>query len=634
VAAFVLVPTAVLALALNGGGYDIVVRQEAALACWWLLGLGFLFGYLPRAGVTREARLPLFAVAALAAWMAVSLAWTDSDERALEEIARTLGYLGGGTLLFATLGPRTWRSAAAGLTVAAAGVCGVALLSRVAPGLLHSSAAFVDAFGTKRLAYPLGYWNAVGIVGAMTLVMGIAWSAHARSARWRALALAVTPLAGAAVYLSYSRTAVIAAWLGTALVVVLSRNRRLAVEHAVAAALGSAAAVIVVHSEPQIAQGAGSAGAWIVVATLAVAAAGCGQVGWFAMPGGPGRRRSRPARALLVANAAAVAGLLVALALVPRPGVVTRQETSGPVAGTAASPVRRDVAARLVSTGGPRGDLWSAGLRAFRDNPVKGLGAGSYEFYWDRTTQNGNPLRDAHSFVITEMAELGLLGLLLVVALGLGLVRICTRARRQARSPADAGATTALIAGFAVFALSGLVDWSYEIPAVAALGLGCVAIAGCSLSGPRPASRRVGRSVALGAAAILIGLLQIPAVVGTQLVRASSQRVEDGDLSQAAALAAHAVDAEPWAATPRLQQAFVALRAGDVEAAARFAQDAADRDPADYYTRFLLAQYQLQAAEQADAIASLRATAELRPALTGQIRATIRAVRNEGSGNG
>ena len=195
-----LAPAAILALALDGGGYDIVVRQEAALACWWVLGLGFLCGYLPRAEVPRAIRLPLYAAAGLAAWMAISIAWTDTDERAVEEVARALGYLGGATLLVAALGPRTWRSAAAGLTTAAAAVCGAAMLSRLAPGTLHSSAAFVDAFGTKRLAYPLGYWNAVGVVGAMTLVMGIAWSAHARSARWRALALAATPLAGAVVY--------------------------------------------------------------------------------------------------------------------------------------------------------------------------------------------------------------------------------------------------------------------------------------------------------------------------------------------------------------------------------------------------------------------------------------------------
>ncbi len=622
---------AILALALDGGGYDVVVRQEAALAVWWVLGLGFLFGLLPRAGVPRAARLPLVAAAGLAAWMAVSLAWTDSHERAVEEIARTLGYLGGATLLFATLGPRSWRSAAAGLTVAAGAVCAVAMLSRLAPGTLHSSAAFVEAFGTKRLAYPLGYWNAVGVVGAMTFVMGIGWSAGTGSARWRALALASTPLAGAVVYVTYSRTAVIAAVLGAALVVVLSSNRRVAAEHAAAAVLGSAAAVLAIHSEPQIAHGSGSAGAWIVAASIAVAAGGCAQVGWFArLRGAPA---SVPPRSLAAVDAAVVAGLLLALALVPRPGESRLAASTVSQRPAVAAPSAHDISSRLVSTNGPRGELWSTGWRAFRENPVKGLGAGGYEFFWDRTTSNGNPLRDAHSLLITEMAELGLPGLLLVAALGTGLIGICVQARRRASEPADA-AVTAMVAGFAVFALSALVDWSYEIPAVAALGLGCVVIAGGSLAGPRPQPRTAARSLALGATAIALGVVQIPGIVGNQLVRASAGQAADGDLDQAAALASDAVDAEPWAATPRLQQAFVALRGGDAGAAAGFAQEAVDREPDNYYTRFLLASYQLQDGRRAAGIASLRATAELRPALARQIDATIRFTRGGGSAGG
>ena len=35
-------------LALNGGGYDIVVRQEAALVLWVAIALGLAFGVLPR----------------------------------------------------------------------------------------------------------------------------------------------------------------------------------------------------------------------------------------------------------------------------------------------------------------------------------------------------------------------------------------------------------------------------------------------------------------------------------------------------------------------------------------------------------------------------------------------------------
>ena len=140
--------------------------------------------------------------------------------------------------------------------------------------------------------------------------------------------------------------------------------------------------------------------------------------------------------------------------------------------------------------------------------------------------------------------------------------------------------------------------------------------------------------MALAAVAIALGLVQIPGIVGTQLVRASADETAAGNLDRAAGLAADAADAEPWAATPRLQQAFVALRARDANAAANYAAQAVEREPANYYTRFLLAQYQVQAGERAAGVASLRQAAELRPAIARQIAATIRAVRAEGSGSG
>ena len=614
----------------------MVVRQAAALACWWLLGLGFLFGYLPRSSPPRSVRLPWIAACGLAAWMAVSLAWTGSDERALEEIARTLGYLGGAILVFCTVGPRTWRAAAAGLLLAAVAVCGVAVVSRLAPQTLHESAAFVDAFGTKRLAYPLGYWNAIGAIGAAALVMGIAWSAHASSPGGRALALAATPVAGSVVYLSYSRTAVIAVALAGVAVIWLSSNRRLAVEHAAAAALGSAAVIFVIRSQPQIAQGSGSGGAWIVLATLLVAAALCGQAGARARVRSRRSRRPQPRSpaARVAANGVAIVGLCVALALVSHPPA-TPASDHGPSpqvvthAGGAA-----DAATRLISTQGPRGELWSTGLRAFRDEPLKGVGAGGYEFYWDRRTANGDPLRDAHSIVITSMAELGLPGLILVAGLGLGLVAICVQARRAARGHREVGPVTALIAGFGVCLISALVDWTYEIPAVAAFGIACACVAGSSLAGPPPERRAASRSAILAAIAIAVGLVQVPGLVGNQLVRASADQAGAGNTAQAAKLAADAVTAEPWAATPRLQQAYVALRAGNPRAAVGFAQEAVAREPDNYYTRFLLAQYQLQAGRRDAAVATLRAVKELRPAISTQIHQAIRAVKNEGSHGG
>lgn len=637
IAAFVVTTAAVLALALNGGGYDLVVRQEAALAAWWLLALGFAFGFLPRARPPKSARVPLIAAAALVVWMALSVAWTETDERALEELARTVGYLGAGTLVFTTLGPRTWRAAAAGLALAAVGVCAAAMLARLDPGTFHESAGFIYAFGTKRLAYPLGYWNAVGTVAAMALVMALAWSAHARAGGLRGLALAATPLAGAVVYLTYSRTAVITAVVGAIAVVAISANRRTAREHALAAAFGVAAVILTIHSRPEIAQGNGAGGWAIVLAAILVAAAGCAQVAYRAPAGATPRRRTSPGvrRLVAVVSAIVLAGFLVALALAPRPQAA--EALPSPTADGQAAPIAAsggDSASRLTSTGGPRGELWSAGLHAFADHPLEGLGAGSYEFYWDRTTTNGQPIRDAHSVVITSMAELGLPGLALIAALGAGLVALCVRARRLAGSAGDAGAVTAVSAGFLVFAISAAVDWSYEIPAVGVLGIACAAVGGCSFARTRRRPRSGRRSFVLVALAVLAGLVQVPGIVGTQLVRASSAQLAGGNFDRAASLAADAASAEPWAASPRLQEGVVAFQNHQAATAVRYVQEAVDRELTNFYLRLTLAQFEALAGQTPAALATLATVRELRPAIDAQVNRAIREIAHLPGGRG
>ena len=120
-------------------------------------------------------------MALLALWTALSLGWTDSDERTLAELARVV-HLGGLALLaLSLLDRRTWRAAAAGLALAGVIVCGAAVASRLAPDAFPVDEIKRGGFRSDRLNYPFWYWNAVAAWGAMALAMALAWSAHARS---------------------------------------------------------------------------------------------------------------------------------------------------------------------------------------------------------------------------------------------------------------------------------------------------------------------------------------------------------------------------------------------------------------------------------------------------------------------
>ncbi len=166
-----------LAYALPGGAFDIVLRQEYGIGVWWVIGVGFALGLLPRARPSPLVFVLVGLLLAYAAWTAVSLAWSSSAERTVAEVARVLDYLGLVVLTVSLLDRRTWRPAAMGLGLAALVVSALAVASRLAPDAFGAN-PFTSLGIANRLSYPFGYWNAVGAWAAMSIAIGLAWSSH------------------------------------------------------------------------------------------------------------------------------------------------------------------------------------------------------------------------------------------------------------------------------------------------------------------------------------------------------------------------------------------------------------------------------------------------------------------------
>src|SRR5579884_3611711 len=77
----------VLYLGIEGGGYDLVVRNRVWLLLWWILLLGCLFGLLPAARLARGATAALALLGGFVAWTALGLTWTISSERTLADVS-------------------------------------------------------------------------------------------------------------------------------------------------------------------------------------------------------------------------------------------------------------------------------------------------------------------------------------------------------------------------------------------------------------------------------------------------------------------------------------------------------------------------------------------------------------------
>ena len=143
---------------------------------------------------------------------------------------------------------------------------------------------------------------------------------------------------------------------------------------------------------------------------------------WLVVP----RRRARIAVA--VALAVVVAVVIAGIAA----GVDHRlwqqfKQPNPPVGGNPYS--------RLLSiSGSHRYQYWVAAIHAFESSPWKGIGPGTFEFYWAQHNSLGEFVVNAHSLYVETLAELGIVGLLLVG----GLVLFVLAARLAAGVSRDA----------------------------------------------------------------------------------------------------------------------------------------------------------------------------------------------------
>jgi O-antigen ligase len=601
-AAFVVAAAIVIYLAIDGGGYDILVRQGFALVIWTLVAVGFTLGVLPR-GRPRSALLaPGLAAAALLAWLLLSLIWTESSERTTAEVARLLGYLGLMTLALGSLNRRTFRTAAAGISVGVIAVTGIAVASRLYPETFPGAGNVAQLFDADRLDYPLDYWNAVGAWAAIAIAIAIAWSAHARLAAVRALSLATVPLAGACVYLTYSRGGVLGSGVAVLAVIALSRNRWTAFAHALVAGGGAAVAILSIHDHEQIADATGGSGGDAVAAVIVLAGLVCAGVALAtARIGTDGVRLPRR-----TANYAVPAFLvlLVAGTLIAAHGPISRAwdqfRTQDRTDSSGSS--------RFSTAGGNRHNLWSSAFASFEAHPLDGTGPGTYEFWWSRDARDPEYVRNAHSLYLESLGETGLPGLVFLVLFLGGSLGAALHARRRIGDPDDLGASVAMCAAFCVFLVSAGVDWMWQVTALGAVALGGIAVAiaaGSEAAGSdargsplRPSLRATVVVVALAAVAV-----EVPGVVATQRIRASQAAARAGDLPHSRQLAEQAVDAMPWAATPYEQLALAEEDLGDLSAARRDVQHAIRNEPTNWRYPLLLARIE---AEQGDRSAARR----------------------------
>ncbi len=345
----------------------------------------------------------------------MSLVWTAAPGAGELATVRAglwaLAFVVGAT--FAARAAGAWSALAA--VVATAGVVAVTVVVRLLGG---GGAMF--RFG--RLAWPIDYTNATAALvclGVPAVVVVAARPGLAR--RWQAAAGGLASLLIATVLLSQSRGA--AAALAVAIVVVVAFRGWRAVGAVLAAVAPIAVQLPAIAHAPVATAGARhELGVRVIIVTVAAALLAPPLVALGARAGAvvTGARPRVPRRFLI-----GLTVLLVLIVAVAGAGSVQARwaEFSAP-----AHVGHSSASSRFGSVSTNRYEYWAIATRAALAHPVEGIGAGAYSVAWFAHRSYAESVNDAHSFLFGTAAELGLIGLVLVLAV------IALPARARARS--------------------------------------------------------------------------------------------------------------------------------------------------------------------------------------------------------
>jgi O-Antigen ligase len=446
-------------VAFFAGGFFDGPRDVALLVAAVVLLVLVLAGEapLPR---HRAARVAVAAAIAFAGWTALSMTWAPVRDFAGDDAQRVLLYA-----VVLTAAAAAFRERAAARAVepfAAAGalvVVGYGLAGRLLPGLVVQHP---QRTALGRLDQPLTYWNAMGALAALGLVLcaRLAGDSSRPFAVRAAGAASAVPL-GMGAYLSFSRGALAALGAGLIALVLLApaRAQLRAVLVALAAGAGgalSAAAsggVRAYEGTLSAREREGAIVLAVVVVLMALAAAAT--------------RLSGADRPVALPRGVRWAGWATVLALLVLPILVAGGRQPTPVTTGASNE-------RFARLGSQRYAYWNVALDAGLRHPLRGVGASGFRVVWLEHRHSDETVRDAHSLEIETFTELGLVGLVIVGAL-LGGVGLAAAAVHRADPQLAAGPAAALV----VWALHSSIDWDWEMPG---LTLVAVVLAGTLLA--------------------------------------------------------------------------------------------------------------------------------------------------------
>jgi O-Antigen ligase len=557
----------------------------------------------------RRSFVLVVGLAGLGVWQLLSTQWSPTATWPVLEAERTLVYAAAAAALVLVVTRERVVPLLTGIVAGVSVVAVYALATRLFPRRVGGP---YDPSAGYQLAEPIGYWNALGLLLAMGLLLGLGLALEVT--RSRAVVGALLVPISVALFFTFSRGALVALAAGLVVFLVL-RPRALvgliviATTPLFAVFLASRATALTRAGEPlSAAQEQGSR-----LAIAVVVLSGVGATVAAVQPRLTARATLRwsPGRRLTVVSCILVLAALIGVSTIRAGGPAT-VVSSGLDAFTAEAPSETGALdRRLLSVSGHgRADYWRVAARMVERDPVLGEGAGGFERRWMQERPASHNARDAHNLYLETLAELGPIGLsLLLVVLAVPLLAI-GRARSSPLGPAAAAA-------FVAFLVHAAVDWDWELPLLVLIALACgVALLALARTREPVPITPVWRAVLVVPLVVVVGLALV-AHVGNRSVAEAAAALERGDTARAESAARHARGWAPWSHEPWELLGEAQLAARQDAAAKRSLRAAIRRAPEEWRLWFDLA----IVSHGARRVAAITRARELNP-LSDEIRDT------------
>ena len=395
----------------------------------------------------------------------LSMVWSISQTETINELLRSSMYL---AVFLAGLGALTSGRQVGPLVdicvLIVTALAGYGFLEMIDPVQYPTS-----SFDSVRIDSTLGYANSTAIVLAMGVTLALARTTALRNALVRGLYAALILAFLFALYFTLSRGGIGSLGVGLILLFVLSSSRLQLLANLLLLSIPGAWLLWRVQHLDGFMQ-AGAPDQQRVVAgaafrtdlILALVAAFVLQAGYALVVNRyelmPAARRVLGALALIGAVLAVGAGAFTVVSQYGGVGQTYETLVSNPSQ-------TENVGQRLTSLSiGFRAEYWPVAWEAWKERPLTGTGAGTFQYVWLEERPNTKGAKQVHNLYLEQGTETGVFAFVALVGFVVALVGYSVRATWRARGGERRILLAGLVCALVVYFVSSFIEWHWYIP--------------------------------------------------------------------------------------------------------------------------------------------------------------------------